>query len=81
MLTKDVGAAVGRNPLSVVVPCHRVIGKDGRLTGARAAAPGSWSAGPLLTGPIRPGDMIQRDTIQRDAHPGQSSHPPGTSSD
>ncbi len=30
---KDVGAAVGRNPLSVVVPCHRVLGKDGRLTG------------------------------------------------
>jgi methylated-DNA-[protein]-cysteine S-methyltransferase len=30
---KDVGAAVGRNPLSVIVPCHRVVGKDGRLTG------------------------------------------------
>ena len=30
---KDVGAAVGRNPLSVVVPCHRVVGKDGSLTG------------------------------------------------
>ena len=30
---KGVGAAVGRNPLSVVVPCHRVVGKDGRLTG------------------------------------------------
>jgi methylated-DNA-[protein]-cysteine S-methyltransferase len=30
---KDVGAAVGRNPLSVVVPCHRVVGHDGRLTG------------------------------------------------
>jgi len=30
---KDVGAAVGRNPLSVIVPCHRVVGKDGSLTG------------------------------------------------
>lgn len=28
-----VGQAVGRNPLSIVVPCHRVLGKDGRLTG------------------------------------------------
>ena len=28
-----MGAAVGRNPISVVVPCHRVIGTDGRLTG------------------------------------------------
>ena len=32
-LAKDVGAAVGRNPLSVIVPCHRVVGKDGSLTG------------------------------------------------
>lgn len=30
---RDVGAAVGRNPLSIVVPCHRVVGKDGALTG------------------------------------------------
>lgn len=28
-----VGAAIGRNPVSVVVPCHRVIGADGSLTG------------------------------------------------
>jgi methylated-DNA-[protein]-cysteine S-methyltransferase len=33
VLAKDVGAAVGRNPLSVIVPCHRVVGKDSRLTG------------------------------------------------
>lgn len=31
--TRAVGAAVGRNPLSVVVPCHRVIGASGGLTG------------------------------------------------
>ena len=29
----EVGQAVGRNPLSIVVPCHRVVGKDGNLTG------------------------------------------------
>jgi methylated-DNA-[protein]-cysteine S-methyltransferase len=28
-----VGAAVGRNPISIVVPCHRVVGADGTLTG------------------------------------------------
>jgi methylated-DNA-[protein]-cysteine S-methyltransferase len=32
-LAREVGAAVGRNPLSVIVPCHRVVGKDGKLTG------------------------------------------------
>lgn len=30
---RDVGAAVGGNPLSILVACHRVVGKDGKLTG------------------------------------------------
>ena len=30
---RAVGAAVGRNPLSIVVPCHRVVGAHGALTG------------------------------------------------
>jgi methylated-DNA-[protein]-cysteine S-methyltransferase len=30
---RAVGAAVGRNPVSVVVPCHRIVGSDGALTG------------------------------------------------
>lgn len=30
---RAVGAAVGRNPVSVIVPCHRVLGGDGSLTG------------------------------------------------
>jgi methylated-DNA-[protein]-cysteine S-methyltransferase len=30
---RAVGAAVGRNPLSIVVPCHRVVGANGALTG------------------------------------------------
>jgi methylated-DNA-[protein]-cysteine S-methyltransferase len=32
-LARDVGQAVGSNPLSVIVPCHRVVGKDGKLVG------------------------------------------------
>jgi len=31
--TRAVGLANGRNPISIVVPCHRVIGADGTLTG------------------------------------------------
>jgi methylated-DNA-[protein]-cysteine S-methyltransferase len=30
---RAVGTAIGRNPISIVVPCHRVIGADGSLTG------------------------------------------------
>lgn len=30
---RAVGAANGRNPISIVVPCHRVIGSNGKLTG------------------------------------------------
>jgi methylated-DNA-[protein]-cysteine S-methyltransferase len=32
-LAQKVGQAVGRNPLCVIVPCHRVVGADGSLTG------------------------------------------------
>ena len=31
--SRAVGAANGRNPISIIVPCHRVIGADGSLTG------------------------------------------------
>jgi methylated-DNA-[protein]-cysteine S-methyltransferase len=31
--TRAVGAANGRNPISIVIPCHRVIGSSGKLTG------------------------------------------------
>jgi methylated-DNA-[protein]-cysteine S-methyltransferase len=30
---RDVAAAIGRTPIPIVVPCHRVIGSDGSLTG------------------------------------------------
>ena len=31
--SRAIGAANGRNPISIIVPCHRVIGSDGSLTG------------------------------------------------
>ncbi len=47
---RAVGAAVGRNPISFVVPCHRVLGKSGKLTGyhwglTRKQAMLGWEAG------------------------------------
>ena len=33
MSARAVGGAVGHNPISIIVPCHRVVGADGSLTG------------------------------------------------
>ncbi len=33
MSSQAVGGAVGNNPISIIIPCHRVVGKDGSLTG------------------------------------------------
>jgi methylated-DNA-[protein]-cysteine S-methyltransferase len=44
--SRAVGAAVGRNPISIVVPCHRVLGAEGQMTGY---AGGLWRKEALLT--------------------------------
>jgi methylated-DNA-[protein]-cysteine S-methyltransferase len=36
---RAVGAANGQNPISIVIPCHRVIGSDGRLVGYGGGLP------------------------------------------
>jgi methylated-DNA-[protein]-cysteine S-methyltransferase len=36
---RAVGAANGRNPISIIVPCHRVVGADGKLTGYAGGVP------------------------------------------
>jgi methylated-DNA-[protein]-cysteine S-methyltransferase len=33
MSAQAVGQAVGRNPISIIIPCHRVVGSKGQLTG------------------------------------------------
>jgi len=48
--SRAVGAAVGKNPVSFVVPCHRALGQDGKLTGyhwgiTRKQAMLGWEAG------------------------------------
>lgn len=53
--SRAVGMAVGKNPISFVVPCHRVIGKSGALTGyhwglTRKRAILGWEAGQIATG-------------------------------
>lgn len=55
---RAVGAANGRNPLPIVLPCHRVIGADGSLTGFGGGLPtkqflltleGAWPRGDLFS--------------------------------
>jgi AraC family transcriptional regulator of adaptative response/methylated-DNA-[protein]-cysteine methyltransferase len=51
---RAVGAAVGKNPISFVVPCHRVLGRSGALTGyhwglTRKQAILGWEAGALAS--------------------------------
>jgi AraC family transcriptional regulator of adaptative response/methylated-DNA-[protein]-cysteine methyltransferase len=53
--SRAVGAAVGANPVSFVVPCHRALGKSGKLTGyhwglTRKRAMLGWEAGQLAQG-------------------------------
>lgn len=53
--SRAVGAAVGANPVSFVVPCHRAVGKSGALTGyhwglTRKRAILGWEAGQLSAG-------------------------------
>ena len=33
MSAQAVGGAVGHNPISIIIPCHRVLGSGGQLTG------------------------------------------------
>ncbi|MEO0385905.1 MAG: MGMT family protein [Pseudomonadota bacterium] len=35
-MARRVGQALGRNPLPIIVPCHRIMGADGRLVGFSA---------------------------------------------
>lgn len=53
--SRAVGAAVGRNPISFVVPCHRALGKSGQLTGyhwgiTRKRAMLGWETGCVQSG-------------------------------
>jgi len=56
-LTRAVGSANGKNPIAIIIPCHRVIGNDGKLTGY---AGGLWRKEFLLKheGVIKPSNQV-----------------------
>jgi methylated-DNA-[protein]-cysteine S-methyltransferase len=56
--SRAVGLANGKNPISIVVPCHRVIGSDGSLTGYGGGLPRKRFLLDLERGPAgRPGEL------------------------
>ena len=66
MSAQAVGGAVGHNPISLIVPCHRVVGSNGKLIGygggiqrkiALLEMEGAWRQAPGLT-ICRPGNSI-----------------------
>ena len=56
---RAAGAANGKNPISIVIPCHRVLGKDGSLTGYGGGLEKKGALleleGALVSGHLRPG--------------------------
>jgi methylated-DNA-[protein]-cysteine S-methyltransferase len=64
--TRAVGGANHRNPIAVIIPCHRVIGNDGRLTGYGA---GLWRKAWLLAHEDRAGRCSRRGGKDRPRRP------------
>ena len=55
---RAVGAAVGRNPVSIIVPCHRIVGRNGALTGYAGGLDRKTAL--LLLETARPQGAVQR---------------------
>ncbi len=55
-LTRAVGAANGSNPIAIIIPCHRIIGADGSLTGY---AGGLWRKQRLLRHESGQGELFE----------------------
>ena len=56
--SRAVGAANGRNPISIIVPCHRVVGSTGKLTGFAAGLDAkAWLLSTSRATPCHPRSM------------------------
>jgi methylated-DNA-[protein]-cysteine S-methyltransferase len=70
--SRAVGAANGRNPIGIIVPCHRVIGADGTLTGYGGGLDRKeWLLAHEAGGII---DRDRTDRTRRKLHPKEGAH-------
>lgn len=72
MSGQAVGGAVGRNPISIIIPCHRVVGANGNLTGYGGGIPKKYSScdmrasicppcsSPQGHGPLKPAEAARQ---------------------
>ena len=68
-LARAVGQAVGANPIPIVIPCHRVVGSGGRLTGFGGGIPAKIALLRLEGVDVdgdRPSSRVRRDVIPLD---------------
>ena len=79
---RAVGAAVGRNPVSIALPCHRVVGRDGSLTGYAGGLPRKvallrleGAAGPWMRGQVTARTLVRGPTTPSPLSAQQSSLP------
>jgi methylated-DNA-[protein]-cysteine S-methyltransferase len=63
---RAVAAATGRNPIGIIVPCHRIVGSDGSLTGYAA---GLARKRALLALEAGTGDLLSAARLSRQARP------------
>jgi methylated-DNA-[protein]-cysteine S-methyltransferase len=73
---RAVGAAVGRNPIGIIVPCHRVVGSDGSLTGYAGGLPRKTAllqAEAALSAPSEPPAPSAHSVLQAPGGPVQTA--------
>lgn len=70
---RAVGTAVGRNPISIAIPCHRVVGADGALTGYAGGLPRKAA---LLRLEGHPAQVGERLPVPADARQGALAFAP-----
>ena len=78
MSSQAVGGAVGHNPISIIIPCHRVVGSGGSLTGYAGGIAAAGARGRGALPPVRPQEghgALSHGSLTRSADAGRPQPP------